>query len=162
MLRSRRLAERFVAGSLLLVACCGCQNMNKTEKGAVAGGAGGAAVGAIVGHQLGSTGAGAAIGALAGGSIGALVGNSEDESDRKHEAQARQAAYARAAAAQQKAMTNSDVIAMSQANVSDEVICNGIRTRGGRFDTKPQAIIQLQQSGVSSVVIEEMQNYSDY
>lgn len=162
LMPSRSLTKRFVAASLLLAVCTGCQNMNKTEKGALVGGAGGAAVGAIVGKQLGSTGGGAAIGALTGGALGGLIGNSEDEADKKHETEARQAAYNRAAYAQQRAITNSDVVAMAQANVSEDIICNEIRTRGGRFDTRPQAIIQLQQNGVSNKVIEQMQNYSAF
>jgi hypothetical protein len=38
------------------------------------------------------------------------------------------------------------------------IICNEIRTRGGRFDTTPDSIIALKSAGVSDRVIETMQN----
>src|SRR5262245_17187256 len=91
---SKGMSIRLIAGSLFVVCGFGCQNMNSTQKGAIIGGAGGAGLGAIVGKQLGNTGAGAAVGALAGTATGALVGNAKDEAD-KRENYARQAAYER-------------------------------------------------------------------
>jgi len=159
MLRYKDIRQPVVA-CLLVLGVAGCQN--NTQRGALAGGAGGAAVGAIIGKQTGHTGEGAVVGALAGGALGGLIGNSEDEAQKKQETQARQAAYARAAYQQQRAITNSQVVYMAQNGVSDEIICNEIRTHGGRFDTRPDAIIQLQQSGVSNTVIQMMQNHGGY
>jgi len=159
MLRFKNIFEPIIA-CLLVLGVAGCQN--NTQKGAVVGGAGGAALGAVIGKQTGHTGEGAVVGALAGGALGGLIGNSEDEAQKKHETEARQAAYARAAYQQQRAITNSQVVYMAQHGVSDQIICHEIRTQGGRFDTRPEAIVQLQQSGVSNTVIEMMQNYGGY
>lgn len=58
--------------SLLAV---GCASSTPTQKGALAGSAIGAGLGAIIGHQSGDTAKGALIGAAAGGLGGALVGD---------------------------------------------------------------------------------------
>ncbi len=57
----------------------GCKTMNNTQKGAVIGVAGGAAVGAIIGKLANNTAAGAIIGATVGGAAGALIGNYMDK-----------------------------------------------------------------------------------
>jgi hypothetical protein len=49
---------------------------------------------------------------------------------------------------------------MSQNGVSDDIICEEIRTRGGRFDTTPEAIIALKEAGVSDRVVKMMQDTS--
>jgi hypothetical protein len=49
----------------------GCASLNKKERGAIIGGASGAAVGAVVGRASGSTAKGAIIGAAVGGTAGA-------------------------------------------------------------------------------------------
>src|SRR5207253_3539466 len=115
--RSMRTANRvsgwMITGALLAASCFGCANANNTQRGAVLGGAGGAGLGAIIGHQFGATGAGALIGGLAGTAGGALAGNSKDEAD-KRDAYARQAHYERAARyREQRAMTNRDVVDMA-------------------------------------------------
>lgn len=57
----------------------GCKTMNNTQKGAVIGVAGGAAVGALIGKWANNTAAGAIIGATVGGAAGALIGNYMDK-----------------------------------------------------------------------------------
>lgn len=57
----------------------GCSSLSQTERGAVIGGAGGAAVGAIIGRQIGSTARGAIIGAAVGGAAGAVIGRQMDQ-----------------------------------------------------------------------------------
>jgi outer membrane protein OmpA-like peptidoglycan-associated protein len=57
----------------------GCSSLSQTERGAVIGAAGGAAVGAIVGRQIGSTARGAVIGAAVGGAAGAVIGRQMDQ-----------------------------------------------------------------------------------
>ncbi|MGQ0635468.1 MAG: YMGG-like glycine zipper-containing protein [Planctomycetaceae bacterium] len=134
--------------------------MNNTQKGAALGAAGGAGLGAIVGHQFGHTGAGAAIGALAGTAGGALAGNAKDEADRR-ENYARQATYERNLRYQQaRAMSNRDLVDMTTGGVSDGVIIQAMRDRGGSFDTSPQQIIYLHQCGVSDTVLQAMQSQS--
>ncbi len=159
MPRSGRILEHVIVGSLISVSCLGCANMNNTEKGAAAGGVGGTVVGAIVGKQLGNTGAGAAIGAVTGLAAGALVGKAEDNAEERDNA-ARTAAYEHnMRVREERAVTNADIAYMAQNGINDNLICNEIRTRGGRFDTSPQSIINLQRAGVSNTVIEAMQNY---
>ncbi|MEX2569693.1 MAG: OmpA family protein [Gemmatimonadota bacterium] len=57
----------------------GCSSLSQTERGAVIGAAGGAAVGAIVGRQIGSTARGAVVGAAVGGAAGAVIGRQMDQ-----------------------------------------------------------------------------------
>ena len=56
----------------------GCASLNQTERGAILGAAGGAAVGAVIGRQVGSTARGAIIGAAVGGAAGAVIGRQMD------------------------------------------------------------------------------------
>ena len=57
----------------------GCKSMNKTTKGAVIGGAGGAVVGGVIGRAAGNTAMGAIIGATVGGVAGAVIGRKMDK-----------------------------------------------------------------------------------
>ena len=66
-----------IAASLLLLA--GCKSMNKSQKGAVIGAAGGGAAGAVIGKAAGNTALGAIIGATVGGVTGAVIGRHMDK-----------------------------------------------------------------------------------
>ncbi|ANH83948.1 hypothetical protein A8C56_14225 [Niabella ginsenosidivorans] len=57
----------------------GCDSMNRTQKGAVIGTGGGAAMGAVIGKAAGNAGLGAIIGAAVGGTAGALIGKKMDK-----------------------------------------------------------------------------------
>jgi outer membrane protein OmpA-like peptidoglycan-associated protein len=57
----------------------GCKSMNKTQKGAVIGAAGGGAIGAVIGKAAGNTAMGAIIGAAVGGATGAVIGHKMDK-----------------------------------------------------------------------------------
>jgi outer membrane protein OmpA-like peptidoglycan-associated protein len=71
---------RTTAGALVLaLALPACSSLNKTQKGAIIGAAGGGAVGAVVGGKLGSTAKGAIIGAAVGGAAGAVIGHRMDQ-----------------------------------------------------------------------------------
>lgn len=123
----------------------GCHPRNHTENGVMVGSTLGALAGGVIGHQSGNTVDGAALGAVAGGLTGAIVGNANDERD-----------MALASASQAKAenaVTNYDLIRLTQSGVSDEVIINTVKTRGGRIDLGPNAIIDLKNNGVSDAVI---------
>lgn len=162
MISARIRGINTLLGVVLVATGAGCSNMNNTQKGAALGGAGGAGLGAIIGHQFGATGAGAAIGALAGTAGGALAGNAKDEADRRDN-YARQAQYERGLRQRQaRAMTNRDVSDMAGSGVSDQTIISTMRTRGGNFDTSPQAVIQLHNYGVSDAVIQAMQSNNGY
>lgn len=62
-----------------LLAAVSCASWNKTTRGAVIGGAGGAVVGGVIGHAAGNTVLGAIIGAAVGGAAGAIIGNYMDK-----------------------------------------------------------------------------------
>ncbi len=148
---------------LLAILPTGCTQFDPVTRNTLGGSGLGAATGAIIGHQSGNAGTGALIGATAGAIGGALVGNAQQaRSDRD-------AAYAYAAQtaaqpvpvypANASAITNTDVIFMTQNGLSDDVIINSIRSRGGQFDTNPHALTSLKASGVSNTVISVLQNY---
>ena len=124
----------------------GCQN--NTQTGAALGSGAGALAGAIIGNQVGHKGAGALIGGLTGGLTGAAVGNAKDVENERDAALVHAAHVQAQRLADQRALSNSDVITMAQNRLSDEIIINAIRTRGGRFRTNPEALIALQNQGV--------------
>lgn len=81
-------AGTFLALAAILTAgTTGCASMNNTQKGAVIGAAGGAAVGGVIGKYAGSTTKGAIIGAVVGGAAGAVIGNRMDDKAKELEAQ---------------------------------------------------------------------------
>jgi outer membrane protein OmpA-like peptidoglycan-associated protein len=57
----------------------GCKSMNRTQKGAVIGAAGGGAIGAVIGKAAGNTAMGVIIGAAVGGTAGAVIGHKMDK-----------------------------------------------------------------------------------
>jgi outer membrane protein OmpA-like peptidoglycan-associated protein len=62
-----------------------CSSLNKTEKGAIIGTAGGAVAGGVIGSQTGSTARGAIIGAVVGGAAGAVIGHQMDRQAKELE-----------------------------------------------------------------------------
>jgi outer membrane protein OmpA-like peptidoglycan-associated protein len=80
----KKLPFEKITGSLLLVlmvaaiSLAGCKTMNKSQKGAVIGGASGGVVGGVVGRSIGNTAMGAIIGATVGGVGGAIIGRQMD------------------------------------------------------------------------------------
>src|SRR5688572_7290796 len=81
----KKLSFEKIGGKFLLilmvmaVSLAGCKTMNKSQKGAVIGGAGGAVVGGVVGRSVGNTAMGAIIGATVGGVSGAVIGRQMDK-----------------------------------------------------------------------------------
>jgi hypothetical protein len=132
---------------------------NDTAVGAVTGGGLGAITGAIVGGKKNREG-GALIGAGVGALTGGLIGKSVDNADQQRTAvgiAATQQANAQLAAA---AVTNFDLVEMTRAGVSEELIISTIRNRGGRFDLSPNQLIALKQHGVSDRVVLAAQEMS--
>lgn len=64
---------------LLALLVPACKTMNRTQKGAVIGGAGGGVIGGVVGRSVGNTAMGAIIGATVGGVGGAIIGRQMDK-----------------------------------------------------------------------------------
>lgn len=58
--------------------------------------------------------------------------------------------------ARAQTLTNADVIKMVQAKLGDAVIISEIKHSTCKFDTSPDALIQLKQAGVSDKVLEAM------
>jgi hypothetical protein len=135
-------------GSALVPAllACGCESLNHTENGALAGGAIGAGTGALIGsvthHAAGGALIGGAVGALAGGAIG----SERDSQEKKAEA-----------AARARALTLPEVAQMAQQRVSDAVIIGQIRSTGSVYHLSATDIAWLKENGVSDPVVMEMQ-----
>ena len=68
-----------LAIALFGIVASGCKTMNRTQKGAVIGAAGGDAIGAVIGKAAGNTAMGAIIGAAVGGATGAIIGRKMDK-----------------------------------------------------------------------------------
>jgi hypothetical protein len=112
----------------VIVTClgpCGCSSMNKTETGAMVGGAAGAGIGALAGAACHNPGVAAAIGAGAGALTGAVVGHAADQTEEKAKDQAVAALQAQQ---QQQQLAMGDVVRMVQDHISDAVIIQHIRT----------------------------------
>jgi len=69
---------------ILMLAGWSCSSMDKTQKGALGGGAAGAATGALIGGAAGSAGTGALVGGAAGAAGGALIGNEMEKRDEEN------------------------------------------------------------------------------
>lgn len=132
-----------------------------TAKGAGLGGAAGAIIGGVIGHQNDETAEGAliggAVGAVAGGVMGRGRDNAEADAYRYQQwqyynsQQQYQQQYQRAASL-------SDVIVMSRNGLSDAVIMNHIQLHGVQQRLTVQDVISLHQQGVSEPVISCMQS----
>ncbi len=127
----------------------GCAGMNRAQTGALVGTGFGAIVGSAIGGHNGHPGGGALIGAATGALAGGLIGDAEDARDERDFAIS-QAHYAQQA---QQALTNNDLVAMSQSGVGEDVIIGMIQSRGGRFNLSPNDVIMLKSSGVSDRVL---------
>lgn len=130
---------------------------NDTAAGTFVGGALGAITGAVVGGRS-HRGEGALIGAGVGALTGNVLGRAQDRADER---QAATGAAMVAGANQQAtamAVTNYDLISMTKAGVSDDVIVSTMQSRGTRLDLSPQGLIALKQSGVSDRVLLSAQN----
>jgi len=141
---------------------------NDTFTGGLLGAGGGALVGSAFGGKSGGNrGENALIGAGVGLLGGALIGKSIDNTDQRQVAAGSAVAYqANQQVAQQnaqlaaQAVTNQDLVEMSRAGLSDEVIINTIRSRGSRIDTSPNSLVFMKQGGVSDRVVMAAQSAS--
>lgn len=132
----------------------GCASPYHADRGALAGGLGGAGVGALIGNAVGHTGAGAAIGAGVGTLAGAAVGGALDDIEARNRAQIA-AQMGRPVPA--GLVTFDDVIAMTRAGVDEDLIVNHIQANGAARPPQASDLIMLQQHGVSKRVIAALQ-----
>jgi hypothetical protein len=136
-----------VAGLMAsVVVSGGCQTAAGT--GAATGGAIGAGVGALAGRCPGAAVVGGLIGAGAGGLAGAAV-------DANREKKAERAAAADAAL---RGPSLEDVVKLTQAAVPPGQIIDQIRSSGIVYRLTPDQLVWLNQQGVHSSVIQEMQS----
>ena len=75
----RKISSYVLCATTASMMLFSCSNMNKTQKGAIIGTAGGAAAGGIIGKAAGNTALGAIIGAAVGGATGAVIGRQMDK-----------------------------------------------------------------------------------
>jgi hypothetical protein len=125
---------------------------NDTASGTILGGAMGAITGAVIGGKR-HGGQDALIGAGVGAVTGNLLGRSKDAADERRAANGAAAVGQLNAQAAATAVSNYDILQMSQAGLSDDVIISTMRSRGARVDLSPQALIALKQQGVSDRVV---------
>jgi hypothetical protein len=125
---------------------------NDTAAGTVVGGAFGAVTGAIVGGRK-DRGEGALIGAGVGALTGNLLGRAKDRSDEQRAAAGAVAVSQLNQQAAAQAVTNFDLLSMTRAGVSDDLIISTMRSRGAQLDLSPQGLIALKQNGVSDRVV---------
>ena len=130
------------------------QNYYRNDKaeGTFVGGGLGALAGALIGGDKNWEG-GALIGAGVGALTGRMLGSSNDQADARQVAAGSAMAARANAQATAQAVTNYDLVQMTQARLSDDLIISTIQTRGGRFDASPTGLIGLKQAGVSDRVV---------
>ena len=121
------------------------------------GGLAGAGIGAAIGEDGGDAVPGAliggAIGALGGAAVGGAMDNEEARRNYYLQAQQNQLQQRQMASV----VTTNDVISLSQAGLSDDVIITHIRGRGIATPLSASDCIVLKQQGVSDRVINYMQ-----
>lgn len=135
----------FVSIATLLTSC-----ENKTETGALAGGALGAGTGALISPTVGGVVIGAAVGAAAGGLVGAAL----DEQDRKIVKKESPQTMKKIDRGEQLSLN--DIEKMSQAGIADDKIIGTIHSTGSIYNLSSSDITDLKNAGVSQRVIDHM------
>jgi outer membrane lipoprotein SlyB len=131
----------------------GCRSPYYGDRGALFGGLTGAGVGALVGDAAGNAGAGAVIGSAVGAITGAAIGDGIDADLARSRAEIE----ARMGRQMQGAVTAQDVVAMTQAGLSDDVIQTHIRAHGVAQPLSVNELIHLRNMGVRDSVLNTMQ-----
>jgi len=137
----------------VLLPATGCQSPYHRDQLAAIGALTGAGVGALIGEDRGNAASGAAIGSVVGAATGAVVGDRLDEIDARNQ----ELIQARLGRRLHGASTKEDVIAMSRAGLSDDVIITHIRVHGVASPPSADDLIVLKNQGVSDAVLQAMQ-----
>ena len=135
------------------VTSIGCRSPYHSDRLALFGGLSGAGLGASIGQASGKSAEGALLGAALGSLTGAVVGDHMDEMEARNQALIQERLGRRLAGA----VRMEDVIAMSQAGLSDDVIRTHIAAHGVARPPTAQDLIILKQQGVSNAAINAMQ-----
>jgi hypothetical protein len=149
----RRVFGFLVIATFLAGFSTGCRSTSYGDKGSLFGGLVGAGTGAAIGQRSGNPVAGALIGTAVGAVTGGAIGESIDEDVARNRAEV-EARMGRQMAA---AVTPQDVVAMTQAGLSDEVIATHIRAHGVAQPPQVNDLITLRNQGVSDGVLKAMQ-----
>jgi hypothetical protein len=115
----------------------------------VLGGVAGAGVGAIVGKQLGNTGAGAVLGGLVGAMTGNAIGSSLDEIEASNRAEI-EARLGRPP--KPGAVSVGDVVELSKHGVPSSTIIRHIQARGTTGPMETSDILTMSEAGVDDAV----------
>ncbi|MEM8944234.1 MAG: glycine zipper domain-containing protein [Planctomycetota bacterium] len=155
---SKRFYSHVVACAFISVAAIsiGCRSPYYADRGAGIGALAGAGAGAIIGDATGgNAGSGALIGAGLGALTGAAVGTEMDTlaAQNRAEIAAQMGRQVQAGAANIQ-----EVIAMTRAGVDPRLIQNYVRTSGVVAPLAAADVIYLHEQGVSTNVIQVMQN----
>ena len=139
----------------------GCHSHNYTQRGAATGGLGGAGLGAVIGEIASDEPlAGAAIGSAVGALSGAAVGSGLDKIDARSRYRTESLAANQAVYQQPIGTSMNEIISMSNAGLSDQIISRHIRTQGFGQSLDAGDLIALRQQGVSDAVIADLQDSS--
>ena len=131
----------------------GCRSPYYGDRGALLGGVTGAAVGGAIGDQSGN----ALPGALIGTAVGAMTGGAIGDSIDADLARSRAEIEARMGRQMSGAVTPDDVVAMTRAGLSEDVIATHIRANGVAQVPQINDLIYLRNQGVGDYVIKTMQ-----
>jgi hypothetical protein len=143
-----------LVSACLIAGGCYTAPPNRAQTGAVAGGLGGAGLGALVGSATGHPGVGALVGGATGALGGAAIGGAIDQSEANNRALIAAQLGRPVAAAP---VTTGDVVAMTQAGVAENVMITHIQTHGMAGPLSSQDLITLNQFKVSPRVVQVMQ-----
>jgi hypothetical protein len=144
-----------VTGLVLAAALVGCGAPGSyTQQHSFLGTTLGAGAGAIIGGATGHPAEGALAGALIGGMTGTAVGQSLDEQRASMRGMPRGGVYQGdmyqgATPTSSHSLSRDDVVAMTRAGISDDVIIGQVRAGGGIAPLSTQDIISLKNAGVS-------------
>lgn len=131
----------------------GCRSPYYGDRGALVGGLTGAAIGGAIGDNSGN----ALPGALIGSAVGAVTGGAIGDSIDADLARSRAEIEARMGRQMAGAVTTEDVIAMTRAGLSPDVISTHIRANGVAQVPQVNDLIHLRNNGVGDYVIQTMQ-----
>jgi outer membrane lipoprotein SlyB len=138
--------------NLILISTCGVLALSSCSNAGT-----GATIGAIVGVGAGAAiggGEGAIIGGAVGAVSGAIIGSALDDSDR--ERLQSESPDTLKKVDENKKLSKQDIINMSRAGISDQVIIDQIHASKSKFSLSSDEIIDLKNQGVSQSVINAM------
>ncbi|MEW4453658.1 glycine zipper domain-containing protein [Bremerella sp. JC817] len=150
----RQVAPFILVVTIVSACSLGCRSPYHQDQLGLVGAGTGALAGAAIGSASGHTAGGAIIGGLVGATAGSAVGAHMDEVEARNQALFQQ----RLGRTLEGQTTYDDVIAMSKAGLSDQVITTHIRRHGMAQIPSAGDLIFLKNNGVSDVVISTMQN----